>query len=165
MRLTTGNLCSRYIFDVLTDSGRTDIAWELMTRREYPSIGFMIRNGATTVWERFELKENKQMNSHNHPMYAAVSYWFYHGLSGIAPVASGFERFTVKPAFPEQLLFCECRVETPHGSIVLRWHRTEGGISMLLSVPFGTEAEVTFDGKTTTVGSGTKVFEKRNSEK
>ena len=161
MRLTTGNLCSRYIFDVLTDSGRTDIAWELMTRREYPSIGFMIRNGATTVWERFELKENKKMNSHNHPMYAAVSYWFYHGLSGIAPVAPGFERFTVKPVFPEQLLYCECRVETPHGSIVLRWHRTENGISMLLSVPFGTEAEVAFDGKTTTVGSGTRVFEKK----
>ncbi len=56
-RITTGNLCSRYLFDVLTEYGQIDCAWELITREEYPSLGYMIQNEATTIWERFELKK------------------------------------------------------------------------------------------------------------
>ena len=55
-RLTTGNLCTLYLMEMLTEYGYIDTAWELLMRRKYPSWGYMVQNGATTIWERFELK-------------------------------------------------------------------------------------------------------------
>ena len=84
-RFTTGNLCTRYMMDALTQWGYLEDAWTLITRETYPSWGFMLQNEATTVWERFELKKNPGMNSHNHPMFGAVGYWFYAHLAGVKP--------------------------------------------------------------------------------
>ena len=87
--ITTGNLCTRYLFDALFTYGYTEVAWRVLTREEYPSYGFMLQNEATTVWERFELKKAPGMNSHNHPMYGAVGYVFYAYLCGIRPSEPG----------------------------------------------------------------------------
>lgn len=87
--ITTGNMCSRYIIELLLENGREDLAFELLTQTTYPSWGYMIENGATTVWERWEqiVEEGPQsiMASYNHPMYGAVGVCFYKHLAGIAP--------------------------------------------------------------------------------
>ena len=153
-RITTGNLCTRYLFDVLTEYGHIDDAWELITREEYPSIGYMIQNEATTIWERFELKKNPGMNSHNHPMYGAVDYWFYAYLCGIRPDAPGWKEFTVKPYFPSKLLSAHAQVETPLGPITVKWLKQYGKTQLYVSVPFGATARVDFDGKIQTVPCG-----------
>ncbi len=61
----------------------------------------MLANGATTLWERWELMNGNGMNSHNHPMMGSVSAWFYKYLAGINvdPNAPGFKRFIVRPLF------------------------------------------------------------------
>ena len=64
----------------------------------------MIQQEATTIWERFELKKNPGMNSHNHPMYGAVGAWFFTGLAGIRPVEAGFSRCLIRPAFPQMCI-------------------------------------------------------------
>lgn len=153
-RITTGNLCTRYLFDVLTEYGHIDDAWELITREEYPSIGYMIQNEATTIWERFELKKNPGMNSHNHPMYGAVDYWFYAYLCGIRPDAPGWKEFTVKPYFPSKLLSAHAQVETPLGPITVKWLKQYGKTQLYVSVPFGATARVDFNGKIQTVPCG-----------
>ena len=154
-RFTTGNLCTRYMLEMLTKYGYVEDAWALLTREEYPSIGFMIQNEATTVWERFELKKNPLMNSHNHPMYGAVNRWFFACLAGLTPLDGGWKRFSVQPCFPEKLLSASAGVPTPYGDVTLRWVHRYGSRYVYLQVPFGTTAEVTLPGLGTfEVGAG-----------
>ena len=159
-KFTTGNLNTRYLMDMLTKFGYVDDAWRVITSEEYPSFGFMLQNEATTIWERFEMKKNPGMNSHNHPMYGAVGYWFYAYLGGIMPTEPGFARVSVKPYFPEKLLSCHAVVDTVMGEISVRWSKRYGKLYLFVQTPFGVTADVDFDGKVTTVGAGYHVFEK-----
>ena len=158
-RFTTGNLCTRYLMDVLTRFGYVDDAWALITKQTYPSFGYMLEQEATTVWERFELKKAPGMNSHNHPMYGAVDYWFYAYLCGIKPAAPDFAAFTVKPCFPEGLMSAQATVDTVKGPVSVRWVKRYEKTVLQLTVPFGTEACVDFGGKISVCGSGFWVFE------
>ena len=131
-----------------------DDAYELLTRDEYPSWGFMRQNEATTVWERFELKKNPGMNSHNHPMYGSVGAFLYTGLLGLAPTQPGFRRFSVKPRMPEKLLSAQGGVDSPYGAIHVRWFKRYGETHLHVTVPFGARAKVAFGGETHEIGSG-----------
>ena len=153
-RLTTGNLCSRYIMEVLCDNGYVEDAWTLMTREEYPSIGFMIQQEATTVWERFELMKAPGMNSHNHPMYGAVDYWMYAYLAGVKCTGPGWKRISVKPYMPEKLMSAQATVDTVLGPVSVRWTKRYGGKHLQLTVPFGATADIDFCGVKKTVGCG-----------
>ncbi len=163
-KFTTGNLNTRYLMDMLTKHGYIEDAWKVITSEEYPSFGYMFQNEATTIWERFELKKNPNMNSHNHPMYGAVGYWFYAYLGGIIPTEPGFARVSIKPYFPEKLLSCHAVVDTVMGDISVRWSKRYGKLYLFVQTPFGVTADVDFDGKVTTVGAGYHVFEKKLSE-
>ncbi|MBO6052885.1 MAG: family 78 glycoside hydrolase catalytic domain [Clostridia bacterium] len=158
-RFTTGNLCTRYLFDMLAKYGHMKEAWTLLTKESYPSYGFMIQNEATTVWERFELKKNPGMNSHNHPMYGAVGYFFYAALAGLTPLEPGWKRFRVAPVLPEGLLSAHAVVDTVRGDISVRWSVRYGKKYLFLQVPFGAEAEVEFCGVGKIFGSGYHVIE------
>ena len=147
-RLTTGNLTTKYLFDMLAKFGYEDVAWRLLCREEYPSWGYMIQNGATTVWERFEQKRGSRMNSHNHPMYGAVDYWFYAYLLGVKPLGEGYERFEIAPVFPKGLGYAEGVIDTSYGDIYVCWRRQFEHIYITVDVPFGTTAILTLkDGK------------------
>ncbi len=156
---TTGNICTRYMLEMLTEYGYVEDAWTLMTREDYPSIGYMLQNEATTIWERFELKKNNGMNSHNHPMYGAVGYWFYAYLAGIKPVGKGCSKLVIKPFFPKRLLSVNAKVETVRGDIVVRWVRRYGKVYLYVTLPFSTEAEIIFAGRSYQVGSGFHRYE------
>jgi alpha-L-rhamnosidase len=156
-KITTGNLCTRYLFDMLAEYGYIDDAYKLITREAYPSYGFMIQNEATTIWERFELKKDPGMNSHCHPMYGAVGYWFYAYLCGIK-IVSPYE-VTIKPYLPEQLLSAHASVDTVCGDIYVRWVKRFGKAYLYITIPFGVTAGVEFGGKTFRVGSGSHIYE------
>ena len=157
-RFTTGNLCTRYIMDALSRHGYLEDAWTLITKQTYPSYGYMLQQEATTVWERFELKKDPGMNSHNHPMYASVDYWFYACLCGIRPIAPAYETFLVEPVFPEKLMSAQGVLDTVKGQIAVRWMKRYGALHLHVTVPFGSRAMVVFAGKTTEVGSGFHAF-------
>ena len=161
-RFTTGNLCTKYLLDELARFGYIDEAYALVTREEYPSWGWMLQNEATTVWERFELKDNGGMNSYNHPMYGAVGAWFYSALAGLVPLDDGWRRFAVKPKLPKKLMSCQATVDTPRGAVNVRWVRRGEKAYMQLDVPFGAEAEVEFGGVKTVCFSGHHAFESDN---
>lgn len=163
-KITTGNLCTRYLLEALTRYGYVDDAWAFVTREEYPSLGYMIQNEATTVWERFELKKSPNMNSHNHPMYGSIGYWFYAYLAGIRPTQRGFGRMRIQPCFPKKLLSVNAKVETVRGTVAVRWVKSYGKCRLYVTVPFSTEAEVIFAGKRSAVGSGFHVFEAEETD-
>ncbi len=141
-RITTGNLCTTYLLEMLCDYGYENTAWQLLTSEEYPSLGYMIQNGATTVWERFELKKDPGMNSHNHPMYAATGSVLYSRIAGILPVAPGFGRVTISPVFPEKLFFAEASLDTCKGALHVKWVKQYGFLHVYVTVPFGITADI-----------------------
>ena len=157
-QFTTGNLCTRYMMDVLAQYGYIEDAWKLITKESYPSFGFMIQHEATTIWERFELKKNPGMNSWNHPMYGAVDYWLYAYLGGIKPIKAGYGEASISPYIPNELLSAETVVDTCKGELSARWSKRYGHTYLYVSVPFGVRANVEFNGETHKVGSGYHVY-------
>ena len=141
-RFTTGNLCTRYMLEQLARYGYAEDAWKLICKQDYPSFGYMLQNEATTVWERFELKKNCTMNSHNHPMHASSYRWMYAFLCGLTPTDGKWQRFSVRPTLPKELLSASATVETPLGDVTLRWIKRYGEIHVYLSVPYGAAADV-----------------------
>lgn len=158
-KLTTGNLNTKYLIEMLSDYGYVDEAWRIMTREEYPSYGFMIQNGATTIWERFELKRTTNMNSHDHPMYGAVDAWMYSRIVGIRPVEKAWERILIKPTIPTELKFAEGVVDTVKGDVRVKWQRQYGKTVFNITVPFGSEAEFVFRDTVKILKNGFHTFE------
>lgn len=144
--------------DALTENGYVDDAWRLITREEYPSIGYMLQQEATTIWERFELKKTPGMNSHNHPMYGAVGYWFYAYIAGVRPTAPGFAEADIRPFFPEALQSASAVLDTVRGELSVRWVKRYGAVWLYVTVPFGVRATVYFGESPVQIGSGSWTF-------
>jgi alpha-L-rhamnosidase len=142
--LTTGNLCTKYLLEVLTENGHAEVAYRIVTQQTYPGWGYMLANGATTLWERWENKTGGEMNSHNHPMMGSVGSWFYKYLVGIIPMegSTAFETFRIKPFIPEQLEFAEGEYQSVKGIIKSKWRKKDGFLYLNITVPPNTIATV-----------------------
>lgn len=143
--LTTGNLCTKYVLEALVDHGHADLALELVRQNTYPSWGYMLERGATTIWERWEEATGDGMNSHNHPMYASVGAWFYRRLAGIqVPDDSiGMSRVVFQPELALDLGSASASLLTVRGPLRCAWQRTTSGtIVVSLDVPVGTASEL-----------------------
>ncbi len=158
-RFNSGNICTRYLFDILAEYGHIDVAYAMLTNEKYPSFGYMLQNEATTVWERFELKKSGEMNSHNHPMYGAIGSFFYEHLAGIKPLEPGFARVRIAPKLPTELTSAQCVVDTVRGDLAVRWSKRYGKAYLFVQIPFGAVAEVTFGGEKRELTSGYHVLE------
>ena len=153
MHITTGNLCTRYLFEVLTREGRSDLAVEILSRRDYPSYGYMIANGATTIWERWE-KGGMAMNSCNHPMYGSICWWFYRYLAGISldEQLPGAGRVRIEPVIPPQLTSVTATLQTVRGKVAVTWRRQRGNLALQVVIPPSVEAAITLPGPETEPG-------------
>jgi len=142
--LTTGNLCTKYLLETLTEHGRADVAYEIATKTTYPSWGFMLDNGATTLWERWEYLTGGQMNSHNHPMMGSIGSWFYKYLGGINtdPRGPGFKRFILRPYPIKGLDWVRSEYTSMHGVIRSSWRREGSSFVYRITVPVNTTATV-----------------------
>lgn len=142
--LTTGNLCTKYLLEVLTAAHRADIAYLIASQETYPSWGYMLANGATTVWERWERATGGGMNSHNHPMLGSIGSWFYRALGGIRvdPDGPGFKRIQIKPHFMDDLQFVQCTLQTVQGEVQSAWERHGDVVRLTVTIPVGSTALV-----------------------
>jgi len=142
--LTTGIVGTKYLLPVLTQIGGSDLAYELATQTAYPSWGYMIENGATTLWELWQNKTGPSMNSHNHPMFGSVGAWMYQALAGINadPKAGGYERIHFAPQMVRDLNWTTGTIETPRGIVVSSWSRTPETIRYEVTIPVGSDADI-----------------------
>lgn len=142
--LTTGNLCTKYLLEMLTEYGHPEVAYKIATQVTYPGWGFMLANGATTLWERWEFETGGAMNSHNHPMMGSVDSWFYKYILGILPDNSGpgFEKFTIHPIIIDDLKFAEGEFDSVKGKIKSAWKKENGSIFLTVTVPGNSTATV-----------------------
>ena len=150
---------TRYLFETLRDCGFSDVAWDVITQKSYPGWGYMVAEGATTLWERWEKLAGMGMNSHNHIMFGSVDAWFYRSLGGIIPLAAGWKRVRVAPKTPGSLSHASASQMTPRGRISVSWSRSPwlrgdgsarhaslspggGEFRLGVSIPDGVEAEI-----------------------
>lgn len=157
-KITTGNLCTRYMLEMLTKFGYVNTAYKIMTDETYPGFGYMLQNEATTVWERFELKKNPTMNSHCHPMYGSVDRWFYAYILGIQVDTYGGSHVTIKPYMPDDLLSAQGNIETIYGTVFVKWSKRYGQTIVIVSIPSGMTCDIELFGEKKEISSGYYVF-------
>jgi len=165
-RLTTGFLGTPHLLRVLTEHGYTALAYTLLFQTKCPSWLYSVERGATTMWEHWDgIREDgsmcgADMNSFNHYAYGAVGEWLYETVGGIAPDGEkpGFAHIRFAPKPTERLTFAKVSLQTKYGTAVSEWHREDGGVRYLFTVPDGAEATAVLGGKEIALGAGTHTF-------
>ncbi|NQU53573.1 MAG: family 78 glycoside hydrolase catalytic domain [Bacteroidetes bacterium] len=137
----TGIFGTKYILEALSKSGNSNSVFDVVNSTVYPGWGFMIDQGATTIWETWKESDNTYSNCH--PMFGTVTEWFYRWLGGIQPVENypGFERFTLSPFIPAELEYVDCKYNSPNGEIISSWKKSgTNKITFEIKVPEGSLA-------------------------
>ncbi|MDD6209482.1 MAG: glycoside hydrolase family 78 protein [Bacteroidales bacterium] len=144
--VSTGLVGMQQLMRGLSDYGRTDIAYKIATNKTYPSWGYMIENGATTIWELWNGNTaDPSMNSGNHLMLLGdLIPWFYEYLAGIknAPGSVAFKKIAFKPYFTDDLNFVQASFESVQGVIASSWEKEDGTFRWKITVPANTTATV-----------------------
>ena len=158
--VSTGVVGIQQLMRTLTEYGRGDLALHIAANDTYPSWGYMVRNGATTIWELWNGNTaDPAMNSGNHVMLLGdLILWEYEYLGGIRALEPGYSKIQLKPYPIEGLDFVNCAYESVSGRIESNWKCTDHHFEWDFTVPANTTAEVclpTANGyETKTYGSG-----------
>ena len=141
--LGTGFLGTPYLLEELTKSGQPDLAYKLLLNTAYPSWGYLVEHGATTMWERWngdQMKGDPSMNSYNHYAYGAVADWLYRFAAGIdaTPLDAGFHTVVLHPTFSARLGSVALDYESAYGPIHSDWKVSGATAVWHLSLPANT---------------------------
>ena len=144
--LSTGLIGTQWLMRELTKRGRADLAYAIATQKTYPSWGYMIENGATTIWELWNGNTaDPSMNSQNHVMLLGdLIAWMYEDVAGIKTQSgkNGTMEIFMKPSLFRQLTFAEATTEIPYGKISSSWKNQKGVFAWDISIPANIRAEV-----------------------
>ncbi len=146
--LATGFVGTPYLLHVLEAQGRIDVAYKLLEQETFPSWLFPVKNGATTIWERWDGWtpekgfQDKGMNSFNHYAYGCVGDWMVSTVAGLEIGAPGYKKILFKPRPGGTITWAEARLQTPQGETSIRWELGDGSLAIDLVVPNETEAEL-----------------------
>ncbi|MBN2327560.1 MAG: alfa-L-rhamnosidase, partial [Candidatus Omnitrophica bacterium] len=155
-RMSTGFLGTRPLLPVLTQTGYNDLACRLLQSRRYPSWGYEIANGATSIWERWNsyTKEDGfasvSMNSFSHYSFGAVCEWMFRWLAGIDCEAPGYKEIVIAPHPPapgsnpeqEAIHWVKAEYGSIYGLIKSHWKREENRFILEIAIPANTRAKV-----------------------
>ena len=135
-RMDTGILGARTMFHVLSEFGRTDLAYEMITTPEFPSYGNLIARGANTLWESFQ-PEGQERESQNHHFFGDVSGWFIKDLLGIAlnPSEHNVNEVLIRPGIIPALTHAEGFHIAPAGKIEVRWEWNAKNAAIRIVLP------------------------------
>jgi alpha-L-rhamnosidase len=128
-RMSTGFIGTPFLLHALSENQKTDVAWDLFLKREYPSWLYCVSLGATTMWEHWDGVDEKgemwnaKMNSFNHYAYGAVADWVYEVAAGIGQEteSAGFEKPVIAPHPTDRLEWLDVSLETKYGKIRSKW--------------------------------------------
>jgi alpha-L-rhamnosidase len=148
--LSTGIQSTVRMMIELVRHGYAEVAYRLMTRTDIPSWGYMVQNGATTIWERWDgwAKgrgfQNPGMNSFNHYAIGAVGEWMWRVIAGINPDESGpgYRRVVIRPVPGGGLSWAKASYPSMRGLIEAAWAVDPRGFSLDVSIPPGVVAAV-----------------------
>ena len=144
--LDVGLLGTKTILNALSDNGYADLAYQIASQEDFPSWGWWIKNGATTLYENWPIDAISDI-SMNHIMFGEIGAWYYKALGGIKPdpAMPGFKNILLQPHFVEGLAEFKASFKTPQGELVSSWKKTPEGIRYALTVPPNSSATLTLD--------------------
>lgn len=144
--LSTGVIGTQWLMRTLTNNGQADLAWKLATNTSYPSWGYMVEHGATTIWELWNGNTAApKMNSYNHVMMLGdLIRWYYEDLAGIksSDAEAGFKQVIMKPQLVDGLDFVEAGYQSPYGKIESNWTKSKTKFEWTIAVPANSTAIV-----------------------
>jgi len=146
--LATGFLGVNLLLPTLTDIGRTDLAYGLLQNTTYPSWGYSIEQGATTIWERWNSYTKDKgfgpvsMNSFNHYAYGACVEWIYRTVLGIDALEPGYRRILIRPAPGGGLTWARGHYDSLRGRIATSWKIEGDTLSLDVTLPANTSGEI-----------------------
>ena len=162
--LTTGFVGVGLLCPTLSEMGYSDVAHRLLRNDTFPSWGYSIRHGATTIWERWDGWtdtdgfQTPMMNSFNHYSLGSVGQWLYEYVGGIRAAAPGYERVLIAPE-PGELASARVVYRSVRGTISSAWRREDGELHLEVEIPPNVAATVVVPGgETVEVGSGRHAF-------
>ena len=141
--IDVGLLGSKTILNALSENGYADLAYTLASQKTFPSWGWMIENGATTLYENWIVEADKDI-SLNHIMFGEIGAWFYKALAGIKPDPDnpGFKHFFLQPNFVKGLPSFEAEFNSPYGKILSSWKRIKNMVQYIITIPPNSSATV-----------------------
>lgn len=134
----TGIFGTRYFFEVLSENGLSEMAYDALNKTTEPSFGRWVELGSTTSREHWSEK-----GSHNHPMFGGGLAWFYTNLAGMQTDENepGYKHIIFKPEIDNDLQFANYATQTPYGEAAIRWEKISDDIlSVFIEVPVGSQA-------------------------
>jgi hypothetical protein len=139
--LTAGDVGFHYLVEALTNSGRSQLLFEMNNRDDVPGYGFQLVKGATALTESWAALENV---SNNHLMLGHLMDWFYAGLGGISQSASSvaYKEVVIKPEMVGDLTWVKSSYQSPYGEIRSDWEKSGGKVVMDVTIPVNTSALV-----------------------
>ena len=139
--ITAGIFGTKFILDVLSSTGNGSKAYTMATQKTFPGWGYMLANGATTLWEHWPLEEN--IYSHNHPMFGSISEWFYKYLAGIRPAndAVGYNKIIIHPQIND-LQWAKASYNAVLGKVSTYWKKSGKTLTLDITIPVNATAEV-----------------------
>ena len=146
--ITTGFLGTSYICNVLTENGKSDIAYKLLLQETCPSWIYSVKKGATTIWERWNSIQPDGsiidgMNSFNHYSYGAIGDWLYRSAVGIREAAPGFKKIIIQPHPGGGFTYMQASTSTPYGKVSAKWTAEAAILKTLeVEIPVNTTAEI-----------------------
>jgi alpha-L-rhamnosidase len=164
--LSTGFIGVGYLNPALSASGHSDLAYKLLLTDTYPSWLFPVKEGATTIWERWDGYtpdrgfQASSMNSFNHYSLGAVGKWLYSGMAGIEADEEhpGFKHFTLNPQISSTFSSLKVTLNSPYGVIASSWKIDNGQVSYDATVPPNTSATLILPGVSQVLDAGTHHF-------
>ena len=148
-KISTGFVGTPLICDALSGNGHADVAYRLLLQTEAPSWLYAVKQGATTIWERWDsllpdgTVNPSGMTSFNHYAFGSVADWLHRVVAGLAPAEPGYRRISIAPQPPRTgLTSAAARLETPYGEASVSWALADGSVIISATVPIGTTADV-----------------------
>jgi alpha-L-rhamnosidase len=146
--ISTGVIGTQWLMRGLTYNGQADIAYTLASNKDYPSWGYMVENGATTIWELWNGNTaNPEMNSQNHIMLLGdLIVWYYENLAGIKSDDKevAFKKIIMNPSFVSKLDYVNASYKSMYGVIKSSWKRIGNAVEWNVIVPANCKAEIHF---------------------
>ena len=148
--LTTGFLGTPYLCHILARFGYLDEAYALLEREDYPSWLYSVKQGATTIWERWDGQkpdgsfQDRGMNSFNHYAYGAIGDWMYRVMAGIEvdPAMPGYKHILIQPQPGGRFTTARATHRTMYGAVSSAWSLKNNAFELAIEVPPNTHATV-----------------------
>lgn len=142
--VTTGFVGTKYVYQALGKYDRNDVALAISERVDFPSFGYMLKNGPGTIWESWvnSSAPNGTSSKDHIGLAGSIGQWYYEQLAGIQPGTPGWRTFTLAPSVVGDLTHVTSSQQTVRGLVESSWQRSGSNLTYHAVVPVGSTATI-----------------------